>query len=211
MLIVEWRRLTVASLVSVALHAFTLTQIGHGSEDVSDYLFQKSTDQKLSARLLVPTAYTLNNASSRAEQENDDTEDHLLERLSDEANGTSKGQDNLMQLPTDDEVGPPYPPLLPDYLPAGMLDTPPHALAELDTRFPALEGRNLAGRMVFSLLIDEHGQVNEVLNEYSGLGPDVVEIVQQSLIAMSFIPGVMAGKSVKSRYRIEVVLSYSVM
>ena len=116
-------------------------------------------------------------------------------------------------LPTPIDVfdGPPYPPPDPTYWPAAMLEQPPRPIDDMDTRFPELENREVAGRMVFSLLIDELGHVDEVLIEYSSLEKSVVENAQSKLLKMNFQAGRKNGLNVKSRTRIEVNFSYSVL
>lgn len=107
-------------------------------------------------------------------------------------------------------MGPSYPPSMPTYLPASMLERPPQALTGLDEGFAQLERIAGAGYMVFSLLIDEDGKVEEVLNEYSSLEQVFVGTVQATLEKMRFAPGTKDNKTVKARVRIEVNFGYSV-
>ena len=65
--------------------------------------------------------------------------------------------------------------------------------------------------MVFSLLIDEEGHVDEVLVEFSSLNQNIVDHVQAKLLKMRFQGGRKSGVKVKSRTRIEVNFSYSVL
>lgn len=112
-------------------------------------------------------------------------------------------------LPAGD-FGPPYPPPAPAYLPSGELDPPPRLLTELDTSFPEIGNIAGAGRMIFILLIDETGQVDEALNEFSSLDQSFVAAVQATLNKMRFAPGIKNDTAVKSRVRIEMNFGYSV-
>lgn len=124
--------------------------------------------------------------------------------------GAGVVENGRLGLPWEEEMGPPYPPPAPTYLPAAMLDHPPQPLTELDTHFAQLEGKAGAGRMLFSLLVSEQGKVDAVLNEYSSLEPEFVAVVQEALTQIRLQPGMQGGKPVKSRARIEVNFSYSV-
>lgn len=207
----RWVRLIAALTTSVALHLFILVQMGRNEYSYKNQFSIEKTNPPLTVHFYqIHLAKLINDIDETSKVDNPIREqqhgDHAILATSIDI----LNHDALMHFPLIDEVGPPYPPPLPEFLPAGMLDSPPRALVELDTRFAELEEKNLAGRMVFSLLIDESGNVVEILNEYSGVGPYAVSVVQHSLSEMRFSPGFFGGKAVKSRSRVEVVLSYSV-
>jgi hypothetical protein len=113
-------------------------------------------------------------------------------------------------LPLTEPVGPPYPPPAPIYLPRGALDRPPRLITELVLDFPQLAGIAGTGRMVFTLLINESGNVDEVINESSSLGPDFIAATIAELGQVVFQPGMKSGYATKSQIRIEVDFSDSI-
>lgn len=126
-----------------------------------------------------------------------------------DAAASSSAASRLGLLP-EGEFGPPYPPPAPAYFPSDELDQPPRLLTELDTSFPEVGNIAGAGRMIFILLIDETGQVDETLNEFSSLDRNFVGVVQATLNQMRFAPGMKSDRPVKARVRIEVNFGYSV-
>lgn len=129
--------------------------------------------------------------------------------FAEDAAATSSAASRLGLLP-EGEFGPPYPPPAPAYFPSDELDHQPRLLTELDTSFPEVGNIAGAGRMIFILLIDETGQVDETLNEFSSLDRNFVGVVQASLNQMRFAPGMKSDRPVKARVRIEVNFGYSV-
>jgi hypothetical protein len=89
------------------------------------------------------------------------------------------------------------------------LDYPPQPLSVLDTTFPQLAHVEGEGLMTFTLLIDESGVVNEVLEESSSLGPEFVYAVRAELEKMHFAPGIKGGEPARAQYRIELKFGYS--
>lgn len=109
-----------------------------------------------------------------------------------------------------EEYGPPFPPPVPVYFFPADLEVPPRALTALPEEFPGLAGKTGAGRLVFSVLIDEQGRVDEVINESNSLTPEFVPPLREAIEKMRFTPGMKGGQPVKSRLRIEVNLVYSI-
>lgn len=207
----DCKRLVAALTLSVALHLCLLMQLAAGLPGVGKPAGLAPYTARLKVTFVADErsviAFTGFDAGRAPVSQSDNEPALALPETSVEPITAKPGR---IGLPIFEEMGPPYPPPLPTYLPSTVLDQLPQPQTDLDTRFAALEGRIAAGRMVFSLLIDENGKVDEVLNEYSGLAPEFVTIVQEALGEMLFKPGVKDGQFVKSRARIEVNFSYSV-
>ncbi|MCX8087293.1 MAG: energy transducer TonB [Rhodocyclaceae bacterium] len=121
--------------------------------------------------------------------------------------GSPEGEEGLVMA---EDYGPPFPPPIPIYYFPADLEEPPRALTALPEEFPGLAGKIGAGRLVFSVLIDEHGRVDEVINESNSLTPEFVPPLREAIEKMRFVPGMKGGQPVKSRLRIEVNLVYSI-
>lgn len=113
-------------------------------------------------------------------------------------------------LSAHEETGPPYPPPAPTYLPSYLLEASAKPLISLNELLTELDGSIGAGRMVFIVLINADGDIDEVLNESSTLEEAYVVPVKILLSKIRFQPGMKEGKPVKSSVRIEVNFSYSV-
>jgi hypothetical protein len=207
----ESRRLVATFILSVALHLILLTLFHRGLPGSGGP--QSSATQSVRLKVsFVPLGFLADSlVSSVTEQALKGVgTDESVSRSTEDIAGLTTTETGYLGLPISEEMGPPYPPPMPTYLPSSMLERPPQPLTNLDERFAKLEGVVSAGRMVFSLLINEDGKVDEVLNEYSSLSQEFVATVQAALDEMRFQPGVKDGCLVKSRARIEVNFSYSI-
>ena len=211
---VDVQRLAATVFASLLLHLCLLAIISKGLPGIGrPAIFNYQAKHSFQATM---NAYpTLQNdgesAASRESPESSQDSYHALQ-MGDEL-GRLGEESERQGLPAPHDVfdGPPYPPPEPTYWPATLLEHPPQPMAEMDTRFQELEGLDAAGRMVFSLLIDEEGHVDEVLVEFSSLNQNIVDHVQAKLLKMRFQGGRKSGVKVKSRTRIEVNFSYSVL
>lgn len=107
------------------------------------------------------------------------------------------------------ESGPPYP--LPDapYRPAGSCELPPIPLQEYTLDFPELQGLDFASRLIFALLIDERGRVEEVLHESGTLDARLVGGIIERLRGFRFQSALCQGQPAATRLRIEVSFGYA--
>jgi hypothetical protein len=209
--IVDSQKLAVALLFSLMLHLMLLASVTKGQPGLGKPWVTDYQPQRLQVQINTLAALQNSRLSADSLEAIRNTKDGLSEsRINIEAEAINS-ESAPMGLPIDALIGPPYPPPEPAYLPISMLERPPQPLTELDTQFTQLEDEVVAGRMIFSLLIDERGHVDEVLVEYSSVGQAVISPVQARLHEMQFLPGMRAGISVKSRTRIEVNFSYAVI
>jgi hypothetical protein len=204
----ETKRLVATLIASVALHFISLTFIPRGQPGIGGPLSPATQSARLEVRIaaLIDTlALSPQSPASIGVEPSQAVKNPL------DLNTTVKPSDLVrLGLPMHEETGPPYPPPLPLYLPASLLEYPAQPLTSLDEKLAGLEGIVGAGRMVFSLLINEDGGIDEVLDEYSSLGSDSIATVKELLGGLRFQPGIKEGKPVKSCARIEVNFSYSV-
>jgi hypothetical protein len=93
-----------------------------------------------------------------------------------------------------------------DYVPRPLLAVPP--VARTPVTFAAPYGEMIRSRHVgvFSLFIDEHGQVQRVEADDTASLPDALaQAAREAFMAAQFTPGEIDGGAVKSRVRVEVV------
>jgi hypothetical protein len=207
---VDWKRLIAALTLSVALHYFVLALLTPGLPGVGKPVGATNQTIRLKVSFVTSEQLAASLAGLDPEEQAVPMDTESVVGMPETSVDPIVVETSRIGLPIYEEMGPPFPPPLPTYLPLTALDQAPQPLTELDTHFAALEGRIGAGRMVFSLLIDENGKVDEVLNEYSSLALEFVGIVQEALGEMRFHPGMKDGRPVKSRTRIEVNFSYSI-
>lgn len=104
-------------------------------------------------------------------------------------------------------VGIPYPPADPfgEYVPRSLLSSAPTPRAPIILNAP--EQQQAPGRRVgvFSLFIDEHGEVRRMMAEEPLLPPVYETIAREAFMNAAFIPGELKGSAVKAHVRIEVV------
>lgn len=90
------------------------------------------------------------------------------------------------------------------YFPPHELDRKPHAVGEIPLVYPAHMPLVARSRIVLSLLIDEGGEVDEVIAEANEAPPELVQLASRAFADARFLPGVRDGMAVKSRLRVEV-------
>nr|WP_316643583.1 hypothetical protein [uncultured Roseateles sp.] len=106
----------------------------------------------------------------------------------------------VLALPAEAETGP-------DdlYLPRSRLSVPPVLRSQVALLWPELaEAQGGHFRAVLALFIDEHGVVQKVRVEGSGLPPALEAVARESFLGASFLPGELQGEVVKSLIRVEV-------
>lgn len=198
-------RLAVALLLSLSLHLLALSLLPTSGSPVRGGGASGAPSPRLVVHFLDETAGFDEIARSASGEQFD-----LLE----EKGGALVAESLLAAtgLPiAKEEYGPPFPLPSPIYFFPSDLEQPPRALTALPEEFPELAGKTAAGRLVFSVLIDENGKVDEAINEMNTLSPEFVAPVQRAIEQMRFEPGIKGGKAVKSRTRIEVNFTYSVL
>ena len=87
------------------------------------------------------------------------------------------------------------------YIPRYLLDTPPKAINEPD--FRGLES-SLPSRLKLDLLIEATGLLGGFI-EPEGIADEAIEQLRKAFASVSFVPGTLAGQSVPSRMRIELL------
>jgi hypothetical protein len=90
------------------------------------------------------------------------------------------------------------------YLPRPMLSRAPAPLAPVEIREP--ESNAPSGRYVgtLSLFIDEQGKVRGAQADEAQLPPEMARAAQEAFLAVTFSPGEIDGRKVRSRLRVEV-------
>lgn len=111
-------------------------------------------------------------------------------------------------LPVVEDMGPPYPPPEPRYLPSTEVDVPPRLKGEIDLALQSLGNEPGAGRIVLSLLVDSSGRVDEVLVELSQLSAEFSDAAAAAFRQGIFEPATKDGVTVPGRVRFEVVFGY---
>ncbi len=92
------------------------------------------------------------------------------------------------------------------YLPASALTERPVVLQDIDTELlPALWPVSPQA-LVFQLLINEYGDVDQVIVEKSSLPPGLLAELRQRFLAARFAPGRLRGRAVATALRIAVQL-----
>lgn len=92
------------------------------------------------------------------------------------------------------------------YLPASALTERPVVLQDIDTELlPALWPVS-AQTLVFQLLINEYGDVDQVIVEKSSLPQGLLAELRQRFLAARFAPGRLRGRAVATALRIAVQL-----
>lgn len=92
-----------------------------------------------------------------------------------------------------------------DYLPRSKLSVAPRANSEIVLTYPPdgpAEGRFVG---VLTLYIDESGRVRHVNVDEAELPASLAQVARHAFANANFLPGVVDGREVKSRIRIEVV------
>jgi hypothetical protein len=114
--------------------------------------------------------------------------------------------EHLVELATSDRLET-VPATLPfDYLPATMLSQRPVILHDIASELPATFHHLTPQRLIFRLLINEYGDVDQVLVEQAALSPDLIAQLQQTFLQARFHPGQLQGRTVRSALRIEITL-----
>ncbi len=90
------------------------------------------------------------------------------------------------------------------YLPAAQLTERPQLLRDIAPDWPAQD--RLPQRMVCTLLVSEHGDVDRVLCDEPVVSPATLQAVGERFRAARFAPGRLYGRPVRSALRIELRL-----
>lgn len=93
---------------------------------------------------------------------------------------------------------------LPRYFPPNELDRKPEAVGEVPLAYPADMPLVARSRVVLSLLIDERGEVDEVIVEAAEAPTELEQLASRAFAAARFSPGMRDGVAVKSWLRVEV-------
>ena len=97
----------------------------------------------------------------------------------------------------------------PYYYRTGELTNPPVVLQDVLASQPLKLAEAKSKTVVLRLLINEKGEVDQVLVEGSELTPDSTKILVETFSKMTFEPGKIAGSAVRSQLAIEVDASPS--
>lgn len=90
-----------------------------------------------------------------------------------------------------------------DYLPVEALTTRPRFLVDMREYIPASLDATEAGEVVVQILIAANGEVDGVVIERSDLSPRGTRRFIQRLDALQLAPGLLDGRPVKARWRLE--------
>ena len=114
---------------------------------------------------------------------------------------------------------PPLPPLPPDqagteqeqhsvrtYLPVSQLTERPLVLQDIDPLLASTHDDSSQQQVVLRLLINEYGDVDQVLAEETALPADLLRQLQQRFLQARFLPGRLLDRAVPSALRIAVSL-----
>lgn len=82
----------------------------------------------------------------------------------------------------------------------------PHLVHNVDLSSIALLYPRASGTFILELYINEQGNIDNVVNLSNDLGTSAFEKLKELLMQLSFTGGEIAGKPVKTRYKIEVLL-----
>lgn len=100
-------------------------------------------------------------------------------------------------------------PVVRQYVPSSLLDTPPEVVLDLPDSMPSLLHFDQGGYSVLVLRIGEDGFVEGVDKEFSDLPPTVAEEAKASFLSVRFRPGTIGGKVTRFAMRVEFVINPS--
>lgn len=89
------------------------------------------------------------------------------------------------------------------YIPSELLSTHPRILDTADAIMPPELGRTESGRLVVQLLVNETGEVDQVIVQGSELSPAGTRLFVQRLAQLHLAPGRMSDQPVKALLRLE--------
>lgn len=92
------------------------------------------------------------------------------------------------------------------YLPAGKLSQRPLILQDIEPILTDGSQSSSESRLILRLLINEYGDVDQVLPEDATLPAPIVSELQQRFLRARFLPGRLKGLAVPSALRIVVTL-----
>lgn len=94
----------------------------------------------------------------------------------------------------------------PYYFHLSELTEQPEVLVDIDSDLGAIAQITQSQLAILNLLIDEEGEIDEVVMEDSLMSAAVQQLLKDAFLKTKFTPGKVAGLAVKSQLRIEVVL-----
>lgn len=100
-------------------------------------------------------------------------------------------------------------PVVSQYVPSSLLDTPPEVVLDLPESMPSLLHFDQGGYSVLVLRIGEDGFVESLDEEYTDLPPTVAEEAKASFLSVRFRPGTIGGKVTRFAMRVEFVINPS--
>lgn len=92
------------------------------------------------------------------------------------------------------------------YLPASKLTERPLVLLDIDPLLASTQDDGNLQQIVLRLLINEYGDVDQVLAEDAALPPELLHALQQRFLRARFLPGRLLDRAVPSALRIAVTL-----